>query len=218
MKKLLSCFLILILFVGISDVSAFLENPSDDGFDIFDFFSVPEDSVDIFTDGENLSVDVNSYSDEDIEGLENDIVNFTFDTMNDPKGNLTTLKEGIASICSEYGLEDIEINYNSTLGEDSFPLFTPTKGTSMLPTIQDGQCVLINKTHDVHVGDLVTAHSSEYGPICKRVADIDGDSVYLVSDNKNTYYEYHDDYVTEYKGITTWVDISDIDGVIVKLF
>lgn len=218
MKKLLSCLLILLLFFSLSSVAAFGQSDSDDGFDIFDFFSIPQDSVDVFTDGENVSVMVNSYSDVDTDALENDIINFTFDVMDNPDKGLYDLKEGIVSICSDYGLEDVELNYNSTLGEDSLPLYSHTEGISMLPTVQDGQCILINKTHDIHVGDLVTANSSEYGPICKRVADIDGDSVYLVSDNKKTYYEYHDDYVTEYKGITTWVDISDIDGVIVKLF
>lgn len=218
MKKLLSCLLILLLFFSLSSVAAFGQSDSDDGFDIFDFFSIPQDSVDVYTDGENVSVMVNSYSDVDTDALENDIINFTFDVMDNPDKGLSDLKEGIVSICSDYGLEDVELNYNSTLGEDSLPLYSHTEGISMLPTVQDGQCILINKTHDIHVGDLVTANSSEYGPICKRVADIDGDSVYLVSDNKKTYYEYHDDYVTEYKGITTWVDISDIDGVIVKLF
>ncbi|MBQ6813194.1 MAG: S24/S26 family peptidase [Methanobrevibacter sp.] len=218
MKKLFSCLLIILLFFSLSSVAAFGQSDSDDGFDIFDFFSIPQDSVDVYTDGENVSVMVNSYSDVDTDALENDIINFTFDVMDNPDKGLSDLKEGIVSICSDYGLENVELNYNSTLGEDSLPLYSHTEGISMLPTVQDGQCILINKTHDIHVGDLVTANSSEYGPICKRVADIDGDSVYLVSDNKKTYYEYHDDYVTEYKGITTWVDISDIDGVIVKLF
>ena len=218
MKKLFSCLLIILLFFSLSSVAAFGQSDSDDGFDIFDFFSIPQDSVDVYTDGENVSVMVNSYSDVDTDALENDIINFTFDVMDNPDKGLSDLKEGIVSICSDYGLENVELNYNSTLGEDSLPLYSHTEGISMLPTVQDGQCILINKTHDIHVGDLVTANSSEYGPICKRVADIDGDSVYLVSDNKKTYYEYHDDYVTEYKGMTTWVDISDIDGVIVKLF
>lgn len=218
MKKLFSCLLIILLFFSLSSVAAFGQSDSDDGFDIFDFFSIPQDSVDVYTDGENVSVMVNSYSDVDTDALENDIINFTFDVMDNPDKGLSDLKEGIVSICSDYGLENVELNYNSTLGEDSLPLYSHTEGISMLPTVQDGQCILINKTHDINVGDLVTANSSEYGPICKRVADIDGDSVYLVSDNKKTYYEYHDEYVTEYKGITTWVDISDIDGVIVKLF
>ena len=188
MKKLFSCLLIILLFFSLSSVAAFGQSDSDDGFDIFDFFSIPQDSVDVYTDGENVSVMVNSYSDVDTDALENDIINFTFDVMDNPDKGLSDLKEGIVSICSDYGLENVELNYNSTLGEDSLPLYSHTEGISMLPTVQDGQCILINKTHDIHVGDLVTANSSEYGPICKRVADIDGDSVYLVSDNKKTYY------------------------------
>jgi signal peptidase I len=88
-------------------------------------------------------------------------------------------------------------------------------GTSMVPTLQDGQTVLFNKTHDVHVGDIVVAESDEYGGIIKRVDEIDGNRVHLISDNKEVTYEYIDGYLYETKGITTWVDISDINGVVI---
>ena len=85
----------------------------------------------------------------------------------------------------------------------------------MLPTLQDGQTVLLNKTHDIQVGDIVVADSDEYGGIIKRVDQIDGDNVHLISDNKNVSYEYIHGTLYEIKGITTWVDISDIGGVVI---
>ena len=85
----------------------------------------------------------------------------------------------------------------------------------MLPTLQDGQTVLLNKTHDIHVGDIVVAESDEYGGIIKRVDQINGNSVHLVSDNKEVSYEQINGVLYEVKGIETWVDMSDIGGVVI---
>ena len=85
----------------------------------------------------------------------------------------------------------------------------------MLPTLQDGQNVLINKSHDIKVGDMVVANSDEYGGIIKRVDDINADRIHLVSDNKNISYEYINGALYEIKGISTWVDISDVGGVVI---
>ena len=100
-----------------------------------------------------------------------------------------------------------------SLGPDQIPILVYVDGTSMLPTLQDGQSVLINKTHDIHVGDIVVAESDEYGGIIKRVDQINGNDVHLVSDNKQVSYERINGLLYEVKGITTWVDISDINGV-----
>lgn len=186
--------------------------------DVFDFIPTI-DSIDIYNDGENVSIDyfiINPAIDTD--NLSDDIIDYTFEVMEDPKANITTLKEGINDICSDYGLNHVEANIDSVIGKDEIPVVFQTEGDSMYPTIKNGQKILVNKTHDIEVGDLVSANSSEYGPICKRVADIDGDSVYLVSDNKEVTYEYYDGYYLEYKGITTWVNINDIDGEIIKIF
>jgi hypothetical protein len=37
----------------------------------------------------------------------------------------------------------------------------------------------------------------------------------LVSDNKNVSYEYINGALYEIKGIETWVDVSDINGVVI---
>ena len=187
--------------------------------DILEFIPFMEPSVNLYTDGENVSVEIYDINwGIDVEGLEDDILDLTFQVMEDPSTNVTTLKEGISELCLEYGLENPKITIDSSIGEDQIPMYTHTEGDSMLPTIKSGQCVLVNKSHDIHEGDLVSAESPEYGGICKRVAEIDGDSVYLVSDNKEVTYEYRGDYVIESKGIETWVDISDINGKIIKIY
>ena len=73
----------------------------------------------------------------------------------------------------------------------------------------------MNKTHDIHVGDIVVADSEEYGGIIKRVDQINGNDIHLISDNKNISYEYINGVLYEVKGVTTWVDISDIGGVVI---
>ena len=173
------------------------------------------DSVDIYIDGENVTVSTNTLSDIDQNSLNHDICDYTLDVMNDTTTDIEAYKHGISNICSQYGLEDVEINLDSSIGENQIPVIVYVDGTSMVPTLQDGQSVLLNKTHDVHVGDIVVADSDEYGGIIKRVGDINGDEIYLVSDNKNISYEYINGVLYELKGITTWVDISDINGVVI---
>ena len=51
--------------------------------------------------------------------------------------------------------------------------------------------------------------------IIKRVDKINGINIHLVSDNKEISYEYINGYLYEIKGISTWVDISDINGVVI---
>ena len=142
---------------------------------IFALNYISKDSVDVFIDGENITVTTHTLSNSNSKSLNSEICNYTLEVMND----------------------------------------TTSSGTSMLPTLQDGQKLLLNKTKNIHVGDIVVANSDEYGGIIKRVGDIEGDRVYLESDNKNINYEFINDTLYELKGITTWVNISDINGVII---
>ena len=173
-------------------------------------------SVDVYNDGENISVKTTAFSDIDKESMNLEICNYTFEIMEDPHANITTLKEGIKNICSKYGLKDANIYINSSIGENQIPVLVHVDGTSMLPTLKDGQYILLNKTHDIKVGDIVVAKTNEYGNIIKRVDKIEGNSIYLVSDNKNVSYEYINGNLYEIKGLTTWVDISDINGVVIS--
>lgn len=196
-KKIIlaAILLILIIFTGI----LFLAN----------------DSVDIYTDGENITIETTSLSDIDKESLNEDICSYTLEVMNDTTTDINAYKHGVNEICKGYGMEDVEISLDSSIGPDQIPVVVSVDGTSMLPTLQDGQDVLLNKTHDIDVGDIVVADSDEYGGIIKRVDQIDGDSIHLVSDNKEVSYEFINGELYEIKGISTWVDISDVNGVVI---
>ncbi|WP_458404306.1 S24 family peptidase [Methanobrevibacter sp.] len=196
-KKIVLALLILVLIVFLA------------------FTFTVNNSVDIYLDGENVSVTTHTLSNIDTDSLNREICDYTIDIMNDTSSNVTTLKNKVSTVCSDYGLEDIEVNVNSILGENQIPVLVYVEGTSMVPTLQDGQTAIYNKTHDIHVGDIVVADSDEYGGIVKRVADIRGDSVYLISDNKEISYEYINGQLYEIQGIRTWVDISDINGVVI---
>lgn len=173
------------------------------------------DTVDIYIDGENVSVETTTFSDIDKHGLNKAICDYTLDVMNDTTTDIKAYRYGVGDICKEYGLKDAEINVDSSIGTNQIPVIVYVDGTSMLPTLQDGQTVLLNKTHNVHVGDIVVADSSEYGGIIKRVDEIDNNNIHLVSDNKEISYEYINGALYEIKGISTWVDISDINGVVI---
>lgn len=180
----------------------------------FTFFV--NDSVDIYLDGQNVTVSTYTLSNIDKTGLNKAICDYSVAMMNNPKENITHYKSKVNEICLQYGLDDAEINVDSSIGKNQIPVMVTVDGTSMIPTLQDGQRVLINKTHNVNVGDIVVANSSEYGGIIKRVDEIDGDAVHLVSDNKGISYENIAGTIYEIKGVSTWVDISDINGVVIS--
>lgn len=173
------------------------------------------DSVNIFIDGENITVETNTFSDIDRHALGEKICNYTLDVMNDTKTDIPTYKSEVKNICDNYGLKDAKINLDSTIGPNQIPVIVYVDGTSMLPTLKDGQSVLLNKTHNVNVGDIVVADSSEYGGIIKRVDQVNDNKIHLVSDNKQVSYEYLNGELYQIKGISTWVDISNINGVVI---
>ncbi|MBQ2652348.1 MAG: helix-turn-helix transcriptional regulator [Methanobrevibacter sp.] len=180
------------------------------------FTFLANSSVDIYIDGENVTVNTFTLSGADTQALNSEICDYTIDVMNDTTTNITTYKSKISEICSDYNLDNVEINVDSSIGENQIPVIVTVDGTSMLPTLQDGQTVLVNKSHNVHVGDIVVADSDEYGGIIKRVDAVDGNRIHLVSDNKEVSYEYINGVLYQIRGISTWVDISDIGGVVIQ--
>ncbi len=182
---------------------------------VFGMLFLINDTVNVYNDGENISVETHTISDIDVNALNENICDYTVNVMNDTTTDINAYKAGIRDICNYYGLENVEINVDSSIGPDQIPVIAYVDGTSMLPTLQDGQPVLLNKTHDIQVGDIVVADSDEYGGIIKRVDEINGNNVHLVSDNKEVSYEHINGVLYEVKGVSTWVDISDISGVVI---
>ena len=177
------------------------------------FLTHESNSVNVYIDGENVTTSTAGINTDE---LNEEICDYTLQSMNSPNTNIDTLKSGIEDICLKYNINTTNIQIDSTIGENSIPVIFQVDGESMLPTLQDGQDVLVNKTQNVNVGDIVVANSTEYGNIIKRVDQVNGNQIHLVSDNKNVEYQEINGEIYETKGITTWVDSSDIYGVVIK--
>lgn len=182
------------------------------------YFIFIGESVNVYIDGENVTSQtiVSPFAGIDTNKLNEEICNYTFDTMNNTTGDAKSLKQGILRICLAHGLDNVKVHIDSALGEDKIPIIYHVEGTSMYPTLNDGQTVLVEKTKSVNVGNIVVANSSEYGNIIKRVSEVKGDKIYLTSDNTDVNYEYKNGNLYETKGINTWVSNNDIYGVVVQ--
>ena len=145
--------------------------------------------------------------------------------VEDPNSSLDSIQANMQNIASKYNYT-VEVKISSQFGEDQLPMPATVKGTSMVPTLNDGQSIMVLKTADFKVGDIVVAHHPDYKLIVKRVGKIDGDQVYLESDNKKV--EIIQSQVSFENGmkkvvtiqktpLNTWVPRSNVIGVVKDL-
>lgn len=127
----------------------------------------------------------------------------------DDKSSVDSLKNDIKNIAKSYNYT-VNVKIESQFGTDELPMPATVKGTSMLPTLQEGQDLIILKTSDFKVGDIVVARHPQYGLIVKRVAQIKGSQVYLMSDNREVVVRGN----TISRGLDTWLPISEVVGVV----
>ncbi|MDD1775529.1 MAG: S24/S26 family peptidase [Methanobacterium sp.] len=127
----------------------------------------------------------------------------------DDKSSVDSLKNDIKTIAKSYNYT-ANVKIESQFGTDELPMPATVKGTSMLPTLQEGQDLIILKTRDFKVGDIVVARHPQYGLIVKRVAQIKGSQVYLMSDNREVVVQGN----TISRGLDTWLPISEVVGVV----
>ena len=80
------------------------------------------------------------------------------------------MKKGIKGIAEGYGISDADVHIESQFGEDALPMFCKVEGTSMVPTFQDGEYVMIEKTKNFTVGDCVVANVDGYVRVIKETA------------------------------------------------
>lgn len=102
--------------------------------------------------------------------------------VEDADSSLGSIQTDMQSIASKYNFT-VKVTVNSQFGENQLPMPATVRGTSMVPTLQDGQDIVVLKTTDFKVGDIVVAHHPDYNLIVKRVSQINGSQVYLTSDN-----------------------------------
>jgi len=168
-------------------------------------------------------------------------VNFKSSLLNSPPSQMQDeIKEKVATDVDDYNstvdsiksdVDAIAKKYNYTasttissqFGTDKLPMPAQVTGTSMVPTLQDGQNIMVLKTKDFKVNDIVVAYHPDYGLIVKRVGKINGNQVYLMSDNKNvevtTTKKQLANGVTEIDTVTktplnTWVPKNNVIGIV----
>lgn len=114
----------------------------------------------------------------------NEIKSQVSEDIRSPNSTVDSIKSDIKGIAYKYNY-NANVKIVSQFGTDQLPMPATVKGTSMVPTLQDGQEITILKTNNLSVGDIVVAVHPTYGLIVKRLSIIEGNQVYLTSDNKN---------------------------------
>ena len=145
--------------------------------------------------------------------------------MNDIRSDTSTsdsLKADMQTIAKKYNF-NANVTLISQFGTDQLPFLATVNGTSMIPTLKNGQEVIALKTSNFNVGDIVISRHPTYGLIVKRVASIENSKVFLKSDNRKIENYIKEttlpDGIVEISNITktpldTWRSMSDIVGVV----
>jgi len=142
-------------------------------------------SVIVETNGSNTDVNYNSILSSSLPPvMVNEIKNKALEDVDSANSTVYTVKVDINSIASKYNYH-ANVKIVSQFGTDQMPMEATVHGTSMVPTLQDGQEIIVLKTNNLKAGDIVVAEHPTYGLIVKRLSIIDGTQVYLTSDNKN---------------------------------
>jgi len=183
------------------------------------YYAENADAVDITikTDGVNITVEARTMMFTSAPtAMEQEIGNYMADVINDPDSTVDSIKADVKEIAKEYGYRKIDVRIESQFGVDQLPMPAVVSGDSMYPTLRDGQELIVLKTDDYRVGDIVIAKHPEYGLIVKRVGKIEGSRVYLMSDNKKVERIYTPTSVIVRTPLNTWVPRSAIVGVVKK--
>jgi len=146
-----------------------------------------------------------------------DLENYTFNQMNNIDSNASTLRAGITEIAKNYGFKDVEVNINSQFGEDQMPMEVIVDGISMVPTLQNGEHVIIQKTKNPKIGDIIVVKDSEEILLIKRLGNISGDKIFLSSDNNDTVHTIINGTYVDMIAVEKWTNASNIVGV-AKIF
>lgn len=134
------------------------------------------------------------------------------DDIYSDSSTVDSIKSDMKEIAQKYNY-NITVNIVSQFGTDQLPMPATVKGTSMLPTLHEGQDLIVLKTTNLTVGDIVVARHPTYGLIVKRLAQINGDQVYLMSDNREVIVQGN----TVTRGLDTWLPRSDVVGVVKEI-
>jgi signal peptidase I len=138
--------------------------------------------ITVKTNGTDVSIQSSSFFGVP-EAMISEMKNKAMSDVQDDSSTVDSVKSDMQSIARNYNYT-IQVKLVSQYGENQLSMPATVSGTSMLPTLKNGQNIIVLKTSDFKVGDLVVARHPTYGLIVKRVAAIQGDQVYLKSDNR----------------------------------
>jgi signal peptidase I len=177
--------------------------------------------ITIRTNGADATISTSSWS--GIPGMMiTEIKDKTLTDIEDPNSTVESLKNDIISIAKRYN-RTADVTIISQFGTDKLPMVAVVKGDSMYPTLTDGQSITVLKTSDIKVNDIVVAFHPQYGIIVKRLSKIDGNRVYLKSDNKNKeiittqthlYGNVYQVETIEKTPLNTWLPKENVIGVV----
>ena len=173
-------------------------------------------SFDVTVDGNQVSVTDSSipFFGADTSALDNQIIDYAANQSVEINTNTDSFKHGVNEIAKSYGYSNADVNIDSPLGDGSLPLVSKVEGTSMEPTLHNGDTLMINRTRNIQAGEIVVCNDTEYGLIVKRVGQVNGNNVYLQSDNKSRELVFNNNGVYVEEGLHKWVTIDRIIGVV----
>ncbi|HEX3014433.1 MAG TPA: S24/S26 family peptidase [Methanobacterium sp.] len=180
--------------------------------------------ITIKTDGRSVTVQTTSVpADVQVPSkMITEMKNKAYSDLQSYTSTSSSLKVDMRTIAKKYNFT-ANITLTSQFGTNQLPFLATVSGTSMVPTLKDGQEVIALKTNNFKVGDIVISTHPTYGLIIKRVAAIENSKVYLKSDNRKVVNYIKEttlsDGVVEISNITktpldTWRSINDIVGVV----
>ena len=174
-----------------------------------------EVTVNIETNGADITVETSTLPFTSApSSMEQEVAQYLASAIKNPNSTIESITADITTIGQKYNYEKVTVNLKSQFGENQLPLPAVVSGDSMYPTLNDGQNLMVLKTKNFKVGDIVISKHDEYGLIVKRVGKIEPNRVYLMSDNKNVETIYQGNYIITKTPLNTWVPRDYIIGVV----
>jgi phage repressor protein C with HTH and peptisase S24 domain len=173
--------------------------------------------VDIDTNGTNTTIDTysSSWFNDPPTQMKNEIQQYTTNAIyNDPNSTVDSIKSEVTVIANKYNYTNVDVTLKSQFGENQLVMAPTVSGDSMYPTLTDGQRIVVLKTKNFKVGDIVIAKYPEVGLIVKRVSIIEANRVYLISDNTQVTNIVNASGTFVESGLKTWVPRGDVIGVV----
>lgn len=178
-------------------------------------------SVTIETDGLDVAVKTSSLFGTP-EQMNDEMQQKVLEQIVEPNSTVESIGNDIKTIARKYNYS-ATVTIVSQFGTNQLPMPATVRGRSMVPTLQDGQEIIALKTTDYKVDDIVVATHPDHGMIVKRLKKIEGNRVYLMSDNRNVeYFTTERDlgnglveiYTYKRVPLDTWLPRENIVGVV----